>query len=126
VSTQPNLLESRALDSLEVGRLAVEVAVDKQASDIVMLDVRKVVSLADYFVICTAETARQINALVDGIEEAFVKAGIGHRRREGTTESGWILLDYGDVIVHIFAPEERDYYRLERLWRDATPVVQIQ
>ncbi|GIW06940.1 MAG: ribosomal silencing factor RsfS [Dehalococcoidia bacterium] len=119
-------MECHALDSLEIGRLAVEVAVDKQASDIVMLDVRKVVNIADYFVICTAETVRQINAVVDGIEEAFVAAGIGRRRREGASESGWVLLDYGDVIVHVFAPEERNYYRLERLWRDATPVVQIQ
>ncbi|MCS6801993.1 MAG: ribosome silencing factor [Chloroflexota bacterium] len=122
----PSPLEHEALDSLEIGRLAVEAAVDKHASNIVMLDVRKVVNIADYFVICTAETARQINAVVEGIEEAFVRAGIGRRRREGETESGWVLLDYGDVIVHVFAPAERDYYRLERLWRDAPPVVQIQ
>jgi ribosome-associated protein len=116
----------RALNSLDIGRLAVEVAVDKQASDIVMLDVRNVVNIADYFVICTAETTRQINAVVEGIEQAFIGAGVGRRRREGATESGWVLLDYGDVIVHVFAPEERDYYRLDRLWRDAPPVVQIQ
>lgn len=118
--------ERRPLNSLDIGRLAVEVAVDKQASDIVLLDVRNVVNIADYFVICTAETARQINAVVEGIEQAFMGAGVGRRRREGEIESGWVLLDYGDVIVHVFAPEERDYYRLERLWRDAPPVVQIQ
>ncbi|MFN8532344.1 MAG: ribosome silencing factor [Dehalococcoidia bacterium] len=126
IANNRNRWESHELESLETGRRAIDVAVDKQASDIVLLDVRAVSSLADFFVICTAETGRQINAIVDGIEEEFSHSGVGRRRREGDAESGWVLLDYGDVIVHVFAPEERDFYRLERLWRDAPAVVQIQ
>jgi ribosome-associated protein len=115
-----------ALDSLESARRAVEVAVDKQADDIVLLDVRNVANFADYFVICSAQTVRQIGAIVDAIEEAFQAEGLGRRRREGNPDSGWVLLDYGDVIVHVFGAEERDYYRLERLWREAPALVQIQ
>ncbi|MCL6647575.1 MAG: ribosome silencing factor [Chloroflexi bacterium] len=114
------------MDSLATARCAVDVAVDKRASDILVLDVRRVANLADYFVICTAETERQIRAVVEGIEEALLEAGIGRRQREGEPNSGWVLLDYGDVIIHVFAPAEREYYRLERLWRDAPAVVQIQ
>jgi ribosome-associated protein len=122
----PGGQEGTGLDSLATARCAVDVAVDKRASDILVLDVRRVANLADYFVICTAETERQIRAVVEGIEEALLEAGIGRRQREGEPNSGWVLLDYGDVIIHVFAPAEREYYRLERLWRDAPAVVQIQ
>lgn len=103
----------------------VEVASDKQATDIVMLDVRRVLSFADYFVIMTGESRRQTQALGEDMAAEIEKAGgmLGHI--EGSAESGWVLLDFHDVIVHIFGPEERSYYRLEELWSQAPQVVRI-
>lgn len=92
-----------------------------------MLDLRKVSLLADYFVICSGTSERHIDALQDEIIEAVRKRH--HRyplRREGNAAAGWVLLDYGDVVVHIFAPAERAYYRLEDLWAHAPAVVRVQ
>jgi ribosome-associated protein len=110
----------------DLARQIVDLASEKQASDIVLLDLRKVSLLADYFVVCSAMSERQINALLDDMVERL--RDNAHRRplrREGTAASGWVLIDYGDVVVHIFAPAERDYYRLEELWSDATQVVRV-
>lgn len=96
------------------------------ASDITMLDVREVCSFADYFVIMTAESTRQINTLVEEIEKTLKEKGTRLHHREGTSENGWMLLDFSDVIVHIFNPENRDYYRLEELWAGAIETVRIQ
>jgi ribosome-associated protein len=115
------------LETLDLAKQIVDLASEKQASDIVMLDLRKVSLLADYFVICSAGSERQINAIRDDIVEEL--RGTVHRRpmrREGTASSGWVLLDYGDVVVHIFAPEEREYYHLEDLWAEAPAVVRVQ
>ncbi len=91
-----------------------------------LLDVRGICSFADYFVMCSAESSRQIKAIYDEIMHSLKKDGVLPHHREGTVDSGWMLLDYGDVIVHIFAPTERDYYRLDELWSQASPVVRIQ
>jgi ribosome-associated protein len=99
---------------------------DRQAEEIVLLDIRRVASFADYFVIATAQNARHMRALVETVDKEIPRPRDGSRRREGAEDSGWVLLDYGDVIVHIFAPEEREYYALEELWSGATPVVRIQ
>ena len=104
----------------------MEAASDKQASDIVLLDIRGVCSFADYFVICSGESERQIKAIYDEVEHALKKEGILPYHCEGALDSGWLLLDFGDVIVHIFAPLERGYYQLDELWHGATPVVTIQ
>jgi len=109
-----------------VARKAVEVASDKQASDIVLLDTRGVCSFADYFVICSGDSDRQIQAIYDELGHVLKKEGLLPHHREGTVDSGWLLLDFGDVVVHIFAPFERDYYQLDRLWSQAIPVVRIQ
>lgn len=90
-----------------------------------MLDIRQVTSFADYFVICSAESDRQINAICDEIDEVLGEEGIAVYRREGTADSGWVLLDYGSVIVHVFDQTTREYYNLEQLWSRATPVVRI-
>ena len=92
-----------------------------------MLDLRKVSLLADFFVICSGNSERQITAIQDDIVEQLRNEE--HRRpirQEGRPTSGWVLLDYGDVVVHIFAPDEREYYRLEDLWSAAPQVVRIQ
>jgi ribosome-associated protein len=115
------------LEAQDLARQIVDLASEKQASDIVMLDLRKVSLLADYFVVCSGNSERQINALLDDIVDR-VRESVHRRplRREGTASSGWVLLDYGDVVVHIFAPVEREYYRLEELWSDASAVVRVQ
>ena len=104
----------------------MEIASDKQAGDIVLLDARKVCSFADYFVICTGDSSRQIRAIYDEIEHSLKKEGVLPHHREGTVDSGWLLLDYGNVIVHIFAPFERELYHLDMLWGEASPVLRIQ
>ena len=104
----------------------MEAASDKQAGDIVLLDARAVCGFADYFVICSGETARQIRAIYEEIEHALKKKGILPLHHEGTTDSGWLLLDYGNVIVHIFAALEREYYQLDKLWGEANLVLRIQ
>ena len=109
-----------------MARKAVEAASDKQASDIVLLDARGVCSFADYFMICSGDSDRQIQAIYDEIWHALKKDGILPHHREGTVDSGWLLLDFGDVIVHIFAQIEREYYQLDKLWSQASPVVRIQ
>lgn len=91
-----------------------------------MLDMREVCTFADYFVICSGDTHRQIEAICDEIRGVLGKEGVALRRREGTLGSGWILMDFGGVIIHIFAPSEREYYRLERLWSKATPLIRIE
>jgi len=118
--------ESYNLDGIEVARKAVEIASDKQASNIVLLDVRDLCSFADYFVICAGESQRQIRTIHDEIETVLKQAGIKPHHHEGTLDSGWLLLDYGDVIVHIFGAEERDFYKLDELWRDAKILLRIQ
>jgi len=104
----------------------VEAVADKQASEIVLLDVRGVCSFADYFVICSGESERQISAIYDEVGHRLKQEGILPHHREGTIDSGWLLLDFGDIIVHIFAPVEREYYQLAELWSQATPVLRIQ
>jgi len=91
-----------------------------------MLDIRGMSDFADYFVICSGETERQIETLRDEIDRALVEEGAPLRHLEGGSDSGWVLLDFGDLIVHIFAPRERQYYQLEKLWEKAVPLVRIQ
>jgi ribosome-associated protein len=104
----------------ELARAAAELAADKKAGGIVELDLRGVVGYTDYFVICTGNTERQAKAIHDGIHLGLKNEhGLLPRRVEGLTESRWILMDYLDVIVHVFIPELREYYRLEQLWGEA-------
>jgi ribosome-associated protein len=106
--------------SRDTAAAAARAAAAKQAEDIVVLDVRKLIVITDHFVICTAGSTRQIKSVVDEIERALKESlEVRPARREGEGDSGWWLLDYIDVVVHVFAPEEREYYDLERLWRDA-------
>jgi ribosome-associated protein len=118
--------EIQRLEGIELARRAVEVASDKQASNIVLLDVRGICSFADYFVICTGDNQRQVRTILDEIGSNLKKEGVLTHHREGALDSGWLLLDYGDVIVHIFSPGERDYYNLDGLWNKAIAVLRIQ
>ena len=92
-------------------------AADKKAVDVVELDVRRVLGYTDFFLVCSGNTARQTKAIHDGIHQALKDDfGVLPRRVEGLREARWILMDYLDVVVHIFTPEARDFYRLEQLW----------
>ena len=91
-----------------------------------LLDVREICSFADYFVICSCESGRQIKTVHDEILKVLKKEGELPHHDEGTIDSGWLLLDYGNVIVHIFGLEERDYYRLDELWGKGRIVLSIQ
>ena len=112
--------------SLEQARRAVDVASDNQASDIVLLDIGEVSSFADYFVILSADSARQIGALSEDLVNALERSGVRLHHREGTADTGWVLLDFGDVIVHLFGREKRDFYSLEDVWGRASELVRIQ
>ena len=117
--------ESSTLNPTELAQLVVEVASDKLAEDIVMLDLRRVTYFADYFVIMSAESSRQIEALEEDITRALKEEQVRRSHREGTPASGWVLLDFIDVIIHIFGPEEREYYNLEGFWSQAPQVVRV-
>lgn len=91
-----------------------------------LLDMRGVCSFTDFFVICTGESERQLDTISEEIEGRLKKEGVTPHHHEGTADSGWLLLDFGDVVVHIFAPLEREYYQLEKLWSKAVPLVRMQ
>jgi ribosome-associated protein len=126
ILAQGVFVEGVLLDSAQFAKAAVDSASDKKASDIILLDIRDVTTIADYFVICSGNNPRQIQAIADTIDEELGKQGARLLHREGHAESGWMLLDFGDVIVHIFGSKEREYYRLERLWNEAKTVVYLQ
>jgi ribosome-associated protein len=114
------------LAPLDLARRIVELAEDKKAADIVLLDLGELTTLADAFVICSGGSERQISAIADGIVEGLKDERVKPIGREGTSESHWVLIDYGSVIVHVFTPPERDYYQLEKHWSEARVVVRVQ
>ncbi len=111
---------------LDLARRIVELAEDKKAADIVLLDLSGLTTLADYFVIRSGGSERQLAAIADGIVETLRDERVRPIGREGVSASHWILLDYGAVVVHIFTPPERDYYQLERHWGEAKTVLRVQ
>ena len=116
-----------SLEALDLAKRIVDLASEKLASDIVLLDIRGVSLIADYFVIATAANERQANAILRDLSEKLIEEyGRKPIHSEGKPDSGWVLLDFGDVIVHIFSPTERAFYDLEQLWSAATPVVRLQ
>ena len=117
--------ERTEIDPGDLAHRIVEVASDKKASDVVMLRTAEVTTMADYFVICSGRSDRQVQVLGHAIVEELRKEGIRPLGVEGRGAARWILLDYGSVIVHVFAAEEREYYGLERFWSNATQVVRV-
>ena len=114
-------------DTLDFTNLLIDVMLDKKASDILLLDVQEQVIFADYFLICSGDSSRQIRALVDGIsKEAKQEAREIPMSIEGNSQDGWMMIDYGYVVVHVFSPESRAYYNLEELWQDARVVLRLQ
>lgn len=117
---EENILNSE--NSFEKASLAVKVLDNKKASDISCLKVSNLTILADYFVICSAGSSTQVKALADNVEDEFAKLGIHPTAREGKGGTEWLLLDYGDVIIHIFYKEMREFYGLDKLWNDAEEI----
>ncbi len=91
-----------------------------------LLDIRRLSTIADYFVICSGDNERQLRAIVEHIDEVVQREFKTGPRIEGTTDTGWVILDYRDVVLHLFSVAQRDYYRLESLWSKAPPVVVVQ
>lgn len=112
-----------AVTPLELARVAAIAAADKKAEDLVLIDLTEASDVCDYFLVASANNARQVDAVVDEIEERVLKnCAEKVLSQEGKAEGNWVLLDYGAVVCHIFTPETRDYYRIESLWGDAPRV----
>ncbi|MDO4268723.1 MAG: ribosome silencing factor [Eubacteriales bacterium] len=106
----------------EMTKLAIQALEDKKGEDVRVIDIREVSVLADYFLIASGSNINQVQAMADNVEEALGKAGYPCRQIEGYQSGNWILMDYGDVIVHVFSREDRLFYDLERIWRDGKSV----
>jgi ribosome-associated protein len=114
------------IPALDLARRAVELAEDKKAADIVLLDLTGLTTVADYFVIASGGSERQLDAIADGIISGMRDEKVHAFGREGTAASHWVLVDFGSVVVHIFTPPERDYYSLERHWAEAKTILRVQ
>lgn len=110
------------MEPFEAAKLAVQALLDKQASDIRLLKTTELTVLADYFLICTANSTPHVRTLYDKVDKRLSEAGMPPVRREGYRNSNWLLLDFGCLIVHIFQKETREFYNLERLWSDAQEI----
>lgn len=106
----------------EMAKLAYQALEEKKGEDIKVIDIAEISVLADYFIIANGTNANQVNALVDSVEEALSKAGYDVKQREGYGLGNWVLLDFGDIIVHVFDKENRLFYDLERIWRDGKAI----
>lgn len=104
---------------------AAQAAATKKGVDIVILDVSELIGITDYFVIASGNTERQVRTIVEEVEKRLREEGVKPYRREGEREQRWVLIDYLDVVVHVFHQEDRDFYNLERLWSDA-PVIPFE
>lgn len=108
--------------SKNMARIAYDALSDKKGEDIKIIDITGVSVLADYFIIANGNSESQVNALVDNVEEQLHRAGYHLRQREGRSSGNWVLLDFGDVIVHVFDKENRLFYDLERIWKDGKDI----
>ena len=109
----------------DIALIAAKALDDKRAKDIICLKVDEMTVITDYMVIATGRSVPQVKALADNVEDELAKADLFAKRREGVTEGRWSVLDYGDVMVHVFHEQDREYYQLERLWADGTNEVAV-
>ena len=113
------------LSAEAVVRVAAHPGLDKEAIDVVVLDLQGLSTIADFFLVCSARSTTQAETIAEAVRGALRAEGVRPRHNEGSAESGWLLLDYGDVVVHVFLEETRGFYALERLWGDA-PLVSVE
>lgn len=109
-------------ESKKMAAMACEALEDKKANDIKVIDIEKVSSLADYFIIASGSNRNQVQAMADNVDEMLGKAGYPVKQIEGYATANWILMDYGDIVIHIFDEENRLFYDLERIWRDGKSI----
>jgi len=114
------------MDALEIARQAAAIASNKQASDILILDIRKVSSFAEFFVLCSGTSERQLDTTKEEITKGLKGYDVLPHHEEGSSQSGWLVIDYGNVIIHILTPEKREYYQLEKIWQNAGTILTIQ
>jgi ribosome-associated protein len=114
-----------ALSAEATARLAAKAALDKNAENLVVLDLQGLSTVADFFIVCSARSTTQADTIIEAVRAALKGAGTRPRHQEGSAESGWILLDYVDVVVHVFIGDTRHFYALERLWGDA-PLLSVE
>lgn len=110
------------MESIEFAYRVSELIFNKKGYDVKILDLRKLTSIADYFVICSADSDTQVKAIADQVDDELSKNGIKCYHKEGLTALNWVLLDYFDVVVHVFKNDARKYYNLEKLWGDAPSI----
>lgn len=110
------------MNSKELAKIAYNALDDKKGHNIKIIDIKDITAVGDYFIIADGSNRNQVQALSDNVEEFMSKAGAQLKNREGYSNGGWILLDYYDIIIHIFSEEERSFYSLEHIWRDGTVV----
>lgn len=118
--------ESTRLEPAEIADRAAETLSDKQGQDVVLLDLRKSANFTDFFVIASGDNERHVKALVEAVDESLSGLDVEPLHVEGNPDSGWVLMDYGAVLVHIFDPQKRAYYNLEGLWARTAPVVHFR
>ncbi len=114
------------MESLEVARAVVNILEDKKAENIVLLDIQELTTIADYFVICSGTSNRMLDALAHAVQDQMRDQHKRRGRVEGVAQNGWMLADYGDVVVHIFSVDQREYYRLEELWAEGKTLLRLQ
>ena len=114
------------MPALDLARRIVELVEDKKAADIVLLDLTGLTTVADYFVIASGGSERQLDAIAEGVISGMRDEKVHAYGREGTAASHWVLVDFGSVIVHVFTPPERDYYQLERHWAEGKTILRVQ
>ena len=110
------------MNSLDKLRIIYKAIDDKQGADIKMIDISEISTIADYFIIASASNVNQMNAIVENIEDELLKEKVHYPKIEGKRESSWILMDYTDIIVHLFLEEDRQFYDIERIWRDGKEI----
>lgn len=106
--------------------MIIEALQEKKGEDILWLDIQKLTTFADYFVICTATSDRMLRALAEGVLDKTAERGVDQGRQEGRSEDGWVVLDYGNIVVHLLMDDLRRYYRLEELWGDGKVVLRLK
>lgn len=111
-------------DAIELARTAARAAAERKAEQIIAIDVSERLALTDVFLIVSGANDRQVRSIVDAVDEAMLKAGAKRKMREGFDEARWVLIDYGDIVVHVQQTEDREFYSLERLWRDC-PLIDL-
>lgn len=114
------------MNTLEIARTIVNALEERKGENILLLDIDEISVIADYFVICSGTSPRMLDALLDAVVKDVKAAYKIHPRSEGGSQSGWVLADYGGVVVHLFSPDRREYYNLEELWREGKVVLHLQ